>query len=62
VISRSIIYEKTQDLLSLETIAAKSYKETLEYPESAKYKDALTKMMNDELRHFKLVKRILELI
>jgi len=57
-----MIQEKALDLLALESRASELYKEALGYPESAKYRDTLTVIMNDELRHIKLVKRILELV
>ena len=62
MISRSMIYEKIQDLLTLEASAAEIYKDALEYPESNEYIGVLTRIMNDELEHIQLVRRILELI
>jgi len=62
LISRSMIQEKALDLLALESRARELYMEALEYPESAKYRDNLTAIMNDELKHIELVKRILELV
>lgn len=62
MISRDMIYEKVGDLLTLEGRAFELYKGSLQYPESAKYKDKLTKIMNDELRHMELVKRILKIL
>jgi len=57
-----MIYEKVGDLLTLEGRAFELYKESLQCPESAKYKDKLTSIMNDELRHMELAKRILRIL
>ncbi|MEM2882002.1 MAG: hypothetical protein QXL35_01970 [Candidatus Bathyarchaeia archaeon] len=62
MIGKDVIREKIGDLLILEGRAFEMYKASLRLPESAKYRDALTKMMNDELRHMELVKGILEIL
>jgi bacterioferritin (cytochrome b1) len=62
MISRSIVYEKVQDLLILEVRASELYKEAFNYPESAKYRDLLSEIMNEELEHFDRLKRVIELI
>lgn len=60
--SRSLIHEKTLDLLALESRTSELYKEALEYPESVRYRETLTAIMNDELKHIKLAKEILQII
>lgn len=62
MISREMIIDKVQDLLALEVMASDIYKQALQHPESKKYRDALTALMNDELRHVKLVTEILDLL
>ncbi len=62
MISRAMIYEKIGDLLTMEGRAFELYKGSLQYPESAKYGDKLNKIMNDELRHMDLVKRIMKIL
>jgi rubrerythrin len=60
--SRSIISDKLQDLLALEVMAHELYEEALRYPESRKYAEILTLIMNDEMAHINLVKKILDRI
>lgn len=57
-----MIYDKIQDLLILEAKANLLYKGALDYPESARHKNTLIRIMNVELEHFKQVKKILEMI
>ena len=60
--SRSVISDKLQDLLALEVMARELYEEALRYPESRKYAEILTLIMNDEMVHIDLVKKILDRI
>lgn len=60
ITGRSLISDKVQDLLAFEAMASEIYKEALKCPESRKYAETLTAILNDELAHIKLVKRILE--
>ena len=57
-----MIYEKIQDLLVLESRARELYEHLLEYPESTKYRNKLSKIINDEIEHSNEVRRILDLI
>jgi len=60
--SREMIIDKVQDLLALEVMVSDIYKQALQHPESKKHQDALTALMNDELRHIRLVTEILDLL
>lgn len=62
ICSRSLISDKVQDLLALEVMAHELYEEALKYPESRKYAQILTEIMNDEASHINLVKKILDRI
>ena len=62
MVSRSMILDKVQDLLALEVMASELYKQALQHSESRKYEEALTAVMNDELRHIELVREILDLL
>lgn len=59
---RFLLSDKVQDLLALEAMASEIYKEALKCPESRKHAESLTAILNDELAHIELVKRILERI